>query len=77
MARAASDIIEDIRRFEPTGGNWLPIDGLLRELFQTGAESLGTKVMLGCSNASRPTMERGYSGASFTGWSQSLDTKAT
>lgn len=47
MSRAASDIVEDIRCFEPTGGNWLPLDRLLGELFQTGAGSLGIDAMLG------------------------------
>jgi hypothetical protein len=47
MPRAASDIVEDIRCFEPTGGNWLALDRLLGELFQAGAGPLGIDAMLG------------------------------
>jgi hypothetical protein len=47
MPRAASGIVDDIRCFEPTGGNWLALDRLLAELFQAGVGPLGIDAMLG------------------------------
>lgn len=46
MLRAESVIVEDIRRFEPTRGNWLPLEQLLGELFQAGAGLHGIDAML-------------------------------
>jgi hypothetical protein len=47
MPRAAPAIVEGIRRFEPTGGDWLALDRLLGELFQAGAGPLGIDAMPG------------------------------
>jgi hypothetical protein len=39
MARAAAQIIADIRAFLPAGGAWRPLDDLLAELWATGEAS--------------------------------------
>lgn len=36
MARAASKILGDIRVFQPEEGNWIPLDELLAELWDSG-----------------------------------------
>jgi hypothetical protein len=36
VKRTADRIVTDIRTFQPTGGNWRPLDGLLAELWSTG-----------------------------------------
>ena len=35
MPRSTAEIIADIERFEPADGEWLPLDDLLGELFET------------------------------------------
>jgi len=37
VGRAPELIVADIRTFEPVGGNWLPLDALLAELWDSGA----------------------------------------
>ena len=44
--RAASDIIKDIDRFQPNDGQWLALDQLLQELFQSGSPAIGIDAML-------------------------------
>ena len=46
MARAPDQIIADIRTFEPTGGNWLPLDALLAELWDSGGAGEHTADLL-------------------------------
>jgi hypothetical protein len=36
VARAAAEVVADIRDFQPTGGDWVPLDDLLAELWDTG-----------------------------------------
>jgi hypothetical protein len=36
MARSAAKILADIRVFKPVDGNWLPLDELLAEFWDTG-----------------------------------------
>lgn len=45
MARPVSEIIAAIDGFKPSSGNWLGLDALLEELFQSGSASLGIDAM--------------------------------
>jgi hypothetical protein len=47
VVRPVSEIIAAIERFQPTNGNWLELDALLDELFQSGTASQGINAMLG------------------------------
>ncbi|MDX2302982.1 MAG: hypothetical protein NW226_09280 [Microscillaceae bacterium] len=44
--RTAQDIIADINQFEPQDGNWLRLDALLNELWETGDEENYTDDLL-------------------------------
>jgi hypothetical protein len=44
--RTSSDIIADINQFEPTDGNWLRLDTLLNELWETGDQEYFTADLL-------------------------------
>lgn len=46
MTRPVSDILTGLEDFEPSDGNWLALDGLLEELFSSGAASEGVDAML-------------------------------
>lgn len=44
--RTSRDIIADINQFEPTDGNWLRLDTLLNELWETGDQEYFTTDLL-------------------------------
>jgi hypothetical protein len=46
MARPASEIIVDLEEFQPADGNWLRLEHLLAELFQSGAANAGVETLL-------------------------------
>jgi hypothetical protein len=46
MPRLVSEIVVDIEKFRPSNGNWLPLDGLLTELFESGSPAQGVDAML-------------------------------
>jgi hypothetical protein len=45
LAGSIPQILKSIEDFEPLEGNWLGLDSLLDELFQTGSASLGIDAM--------------------------------
>lgn len=47
MDRPVSEIIAAIEDFRPSNDGWLKLDGLLCELFESGAASQGIAAMLG------------------------------
>jgi hypothetical protein len=47
VARPVADIISAIETFEPANGDWLPLDALLEELFESGSAGQGIDAMLG------------------------------
>jgi hypothetical protein len=47
MTRPVDKILEGIKQFEPDDGNWLELDGLLEELWETSEPERGIDVMLG------------------------------
>jgi hypothetical protein len=47
MARPAAAIIAAIEDFRPSAGNWLGLDELVDELFESGSASQGVKALLG------------------------------
>jgi hypothetical protein len=44
--RTSQNIINDINQFEPQNGNWLPLDSLLNELWETGDQENFTSELL-------------------------------
>jgi hypothetical protein len=47
MPRATHDILQDIEAFRPSGGVWLPLDGLLPELWDAGVTAGALPTLFG------------------------------
>jgi hypothetical protein len=59
MTRPVDEILEGIRQFEPDDGNWLELDGLLEELWETSEPERGIDVMLECWSGFQKKTEPG------------------
>jgi hypothetical protein len=46
MGRTTQEIIAAIDGFNPAGGNWLGLDKLVQELFESGSAAIGIESML-------------------------------
>lgn len=47
VMRESSDILREISSFEPNDGEWLPLDGLLEELWSSGVTKDALPVLFG------------------------------